>query len=157
MVKEVDSLNETYLKMPEFTDYSVPVLRSAQACETILVVLLQEKGVDVEDDGRVIVDGKTTSVLGYFAKNTDFLPKQCSDYIDTIRKFRNQSAHLGEITYDDMVIFKKAFDCFASWFSINVSDEAKDITPYLYKMIEYKLEDIGIILEVDDVKTLEIQ
>lgn len=157
MVKEVDSLNETYLKMPEFTDYSVPVLRSVQACEMILVVLLQEKGVDVEDDGRVIVDGKTTSVLGYFAKNTDFLPKQCSDYIDTIRKFRNQSAHLGEITYDDMVIFKKAFDCFASWFSINVSDEAKDITPYLYKMIEYKLEDIGIILEVDDVKTLEIQ
>lgn len=43
MVKEVDSLNETYIKMPEFTDYSVPVLRSAQACEMLLLVLLQDK------------------------------------------------------------------------------------------------------------------
>ena len=69
MVKEVDSLNETYLKMPEFTDYSVPVLRSAQACEMLLLVLLQDKGIIVEDDGRVICDGKPMTVFGYCAKN----------------------------------------------------------------------------------------
>lgn len=73
MVKEVDSLNETYIKMPEFTDYSVPVLRSAQACEMLLLVLLQDKGIDVKDDGRVIADGKTTTVLGYCANNTEVL------------------------------------------------------------------------------------
>lgn len=157
MVKEVDSLNETYLKMPEFTDYSVPVLRSAQACEMLLLVLLQDKGIIVEDDGRVICDGKPMTVFGYCAKNEYILPKQCSEYIDTIRKFRNQSAHLGEISYADLITFKKAFDCFVSWFSINVSDEAKEITPYLYKMMEYKLDDVGIVIEIEDSKQIEIQ
>ena len=97
MVKEVDSLNETYIKMPEFTDYSVPVLRSAQACEMLLLVFLQDKGIYVEDDVRVIADGKITTVLGYCANNTEVLPKQCGDYIDTIRKFRKPSAHTGEL------------------------------------------------------------
>ena len=44
MVKEVDSLNETYIKMPEFTDYSVPVLRSAQACEMLLLFFCKTRG-----------------------------------------------------------------------------------------------------------------
>lgn len=60
----------------------------------LLLILLQDKGIDVEDDGRVIIDGRTTTVLGYCTKNTDVLPKQCGEFIDMIRKFRNQSAHL---------------------------------------------------------------
>ena len=65
MVKEVDVLNETYMKMPEFIDYSVPVLRSAQICEMLLRVLLQDKGIDVENDGKVYADGKTMTVMKY--------------------------------------------------------------------------------------------
>lgn len=75
MVKEVDVLNETYMKMPEFIDYSVPVLRSAQICEMLLRVLLQDKGIDVENDGKVYADGKTMTVMGYSVKDKDILPK----------------------------------------------------------------------------------
>ena len=157
MVKEVDVLNETYMKMPEFIDYSVPVLRSAQICEMLLRVLLQDKGIDVENDGKVYADGKTMTVMGYSVKDKDILPKQCGNYIKTILGFRNKSAHLGGITYEEMVTFKKAFDCFVSWFLINVSDEVKDITPYSFKIIEDKLGDIGICFEIDDDKTRKIR
>ena len=64
---------------------------------------------------------------------------------------------MGGITYEEMVTFKKAFDCFVSWFLINVSDEVKDITPYSFKIIEDKLGDIGICFEIDDDKTRKIR
>ena len=65
MVKEVDVLNETYMKMPEFMDYSVPVCRSAQICQVLLRVLLQGKGIDVDNQGIVCTDGKIMTELEY--------------------------------------------------------------------------------------------
>ena len=98
-------------------DYATPVLRSAQICELLLMNYFQNMGIPVEDDGRVGPDKELTFI--YARKEKTLLPEKCRRYIEVITRYRNMSAHLVPISYEQMLCFKMAFDCFSAWFLLN--------------------------------------
>ena len=152
MIHEVDALNETYLKNQDLVDYSMPVLRSAQVCELLLSIYLRNRGVEVSDDGFIGSDKKREWVFMYVARQKELLPNECQRYLDEIRRFRNMSAHLAETSYEQMLTFKKAFDCFTSWFLLSIQEDDEKTEEYelLFKLLDEKLGDLGINITFSD-------
>lgn len=152
MIHEVDALNETYLKDRDMDDYSMPVLRSAQVCELLLSIYLRDMGIDVDDDGFIGSERKRESVFMYVKRQKDLLPNECQRYLDEIRKFRNMSAHLVGVSYEQMLTFKKAFDCFTSWFLLNIKEdnEKPEANELVFKLLDEKLGEIGITISFTD-------
>ena len=62
------------------------------------------------------------------------------------------SAHLGGVTYEQMLSYKKAFDCFTSWFLLNVNEGDENTEEYelFFKLLDEKLGDIGITISFTD-------
>ncbi len=152
MIHEVDALNETYLKNRDLDDYSMPVLRSAQVCELLLSIYIRDRGVEVNDDGTIGDGTRKELVFMYVKRQKDLLPDECQRYLDEIIKFRNMSAHLIGISYEQMLTFKKAFDCFTSWFLLNIKEDNENTEEYelFFKLLDEKLGDIGITIDFSD-------
>lgn len=150
MIHEVDALNEAFLKFGDTVDYSTPVLRTAHVCEKLLSTYLLDRGAPVNDNGTI--GEKRITVFAYINKAKTDIPNECVNYIQIIRQSRNKSAHGAAISYGEMLSFKEAFDCFASWFLLNVlkSDSRKDQDIVLLKTLEDKLEDAGIVIEFSE-------
>lgn len=121
ILKEIDFLDDMYSKNDELRDYSAPVLKSAIACELILMEILINNGIDVKDglvntDDSQSIHGKIP-VLSYCArKEVVCIPDQIRNLLEVIRNFRNRAAHVGTISLGEMQEFNKAFDAFKCWF-----------------------------------------
>lgn len=121
ILKEIDFLDDMYSKNDELRDYSAPVLKSAIACELILMEILINNGIDVKDglvntDDSHSIHGKIP-VLSYCArKEVVCIPDQIRNLLEVIRNFRNRAAHDRAISLGEMQEFNKAFDAFKCWF-----------------------------------------
>ena len=139
----VNSLNKEALK-----DYSIIVFSGARVCNTMLTLLLQQNGYNV-DRGMVIIekDGKKSHwpVLSFGAIDRDFLPKDCRYFMRVIVQFRNQSAHSGGLNYEAAVEFSKALDYFTLWFkeyylaNANIDQELKNVISEKFFSLEKEL------------------
>lgn len=136
----------------DIQDYSAIVLQGSFVCESMLELILKHDGYEVQN-GMVEVEGKRmkTSLLGFCSQSNGVLPKECVMFVNLIRKYRNQAAHVSDINYRMAVEFSKALDYFTLW----VKKQYIDII-ILDDVSRAKIKDRFFSLEEKLTKTLQI-
>lgn len=128
----MESINKVQIQLEEYgmliravaksgiRDFGIIVLQGGIICESMLRVIIEDKGYPVDDLGIVRVqDGRFHGRLTPFAvayRNEDILPKECREFVGLIRVYRNQAAHISGIDYETAIAFAKALDYFTLWF-----------------------------------------
>lgn len=136
----------------DIQDYSVIVLQGSFVCESMLELILKHDGYKVLN-GMVEVEGKRmkTTLLSFCSHHNGILPNECVMFVNLIRNYRNQAAHVSGITYEMAVEFSKALDYFTLWvkkqyININILDD----------LSRAKIKDRFFSLEEKLTKTLQI-
>lgn len=104
-------------------DYSTPSLAAARVVESMIVVVLEENGFKFEN-GLCIESGPGYNRFPRMSPLTMFnrhihelgLPVQLGEFVRIIRDYRNASAHMAVVDYDEFLIFFEAFSFFVGWF-----------------------------------------
>lgn len=108
------------MKKSDIQDFGFIVLQGSIICEQMLRVLIEEKGYYIEDNGMVRAQDQNIrgnmTPLGFVLFNKTFLPRQCTRFVQLIRTYRNQAAHVPGIDFETAIVFAKALDYFTLWF-----------------------------------------
>lgn len=116
------------LQKEKIEDFSVVALKGNSVCESMLEFILINKGIKVEN-GMVIteqnnscqgprVPQKRASIISYCTVvDKTIVPSECLNFLNLIRNYRNQAAHVAGLNREMIVEFSRALDYFTAWFS----------------------------------------
>lgn len=109
------------LTKSDIQDFGVIILQGGLVCESMLRVVVEDKGYPIDDKGLVRAQDRNfrggSTPLSFACANEDILPKECREFVFVIRDYRNQAAHIPGVDYETAITFAKALDYFALWFN----------------------------------------
>lgn len=139
IVLKIQNNLEEYRKIVEvfekedIEDFSVIALKGTVVCESMLELILALKGIRV-DQGMVIFDDdmqkngihtpRHITPLGYCIFEKDIVPDECRNFLNLIRNYRNQAAHISNLDKKMIIEFSRALDYFTAWFSKQYINES---------------------------------
>ena len=150
-MKEIDFLNNQYLCVDSFSDFSTPVIKSTQLCESLLCVLLINEGITVE--------GHSISSVGpdfgrnpfdYYINSYD-IPNEIQKFLKIIRRFGLRAYFDGSITRTQMYEFSKAYKCFVCWYfeEFDIFGTEEEFKKIILEHVDYLEEEIEAPIEVE--------
>ncbi len=108
--------------------YEILLLQGGCVCERMLLYLLQQRGYSLKDS-FLEIDGMPCTVFT-FCQRKEIFPKEVNNYMDTIRRMRNEAAHSYRaiFTRENVKSFLEALFYFSVWFDDDVKAEGKVIS-----------------------------
>lgn len=107
------------LSKSDIQDFSIIILQGSIICESMLNIIIEDKGYSFDRHGLVVSsDGSIhhMSTFLFACRNDDIIPESCQEFVNFIRRIRNQAAHIQNIDYEAAIAFAKAMDYFTIWF-----------------------------------------
>lgn len=139
IVLKIQNNLEEYRKIVEvfekedIEDFSVIALKGTVVCESMLELILAQKGIRVDRDMVISDDDLQRSgrrmprhitPLEYCIFEKDIVPDECRNFLKLIRNYRNQVAHVSNLDKEMIIEFSRALDYFTAWFSKQYINES---------------------------------
>lgn len=130
---------EKHLDLMTDEIYTGPVIEGNKICEQMLSLYLKKEGYNV-NASFVIINDRKIPVIGFCSQNNIF-PAECREFLEMIKKYRNQFAHSNP-TYDLAVSFLKALSYFLLWFNNFYSMTFNTEKPFKIEKCYFKINKI---------------
>ena len=118
-LEEIDNINnliknlEYQIKIPQLIiGYDNVILQGSKICEMMVRLYLKKENYDLSDEKY-----KSLGQIIKFCDQKNLLPKNCIDYLNTIRCYRNDSAHGTQQDNNISKTYLKNLNYFLIWFN----------------------------------------
>lgn len=139
IVLKIQNNLEEYRKIVEvferedIEDFSVIALKGTVVCESMLELILTQRGIRIERglvieneelDHNSFVRSRHITPLAYCIHEKGIVPDECRNFLNLIKNYRNQAAHVSNLDKEMIIEFSRALDYFTAWFSKQYINES---------------------------------
>lgn len=130
LILKIQNNLEQYKKILEefetkdINNFAVITFKGVEVCNSMLELILAQKGIKVNERGFVDeesddIGNKEASYmtpLSYCCSKNGVVPDACRNFLNLIRRCRNQFAHMPGLGKEVIIEFSRALDYFTAWF-----------------------------------------